>query len=773
MRRPAPLWAAWLASVAGMAVPGACLGGSDVEADTLTDSTVQAAVRAIVAELYRRRDPRHDWDPVPWNPDRDGQASQVGGYTPLVILALLHAGESYQEPRLRESIDRLEQAKMSGTYAVAMRTHVWALLPEKFARRLADDTRWIAESFRPDRGGWSYEQPSRSGRYDNSLAQYGALALWEAAKRGLPVTDRFWQRLERRFIENQFPDGGWNYRANQPVSGSMTAAGLTTLFITQDLLHARDALDLDDRTRHPYEQAIDRGLRWMDENFSTAGNPGKNTYFFYYLYGVERVGLASGYASFGGRDWFRAGAAAIINRLCIVDAGSGTVSMRSRSSRSGAVQVRRLAFALLFLSRGRVPLAINKLMIPGIAWNNRPRDVANLTRWISHETETDLNWQIVSLDDEPESWLDASVLYLASDERLPWSAAAADGDGLAEPLRKLRRYLDLGGLLLAVGEGRSPAFARSVEQAGSAMYPHLKWRALPRDHHAYSLLYSTRGRRPRLRGLSNGVRDLVILAPGMDLPAIFQARNTKAAAAWTTAAHIYLCASEMNRPRHRLDNHAPPGSSRPHADRGRPRTILRASHGGNWNPEPLALEVFAGTREDLDLSVINHPLAEIGDEDPPPDLVLVCGIERREFTAPQQRAIKAYVNAGGVILFETPGGRGDFTRGAEEMSTALFGIKVRRLLDTRVITGDGLAGSQDLSRINYRPYAQQVFAVHETTPRLRGLIIDGQPRVLFSREDISHALLDQPCWFVAGYSPSAARSLLTNILNHGSKLREP
>ena len=90
MRRFALLW------VAGLAVPGTCLGGQDVEADTLTDSTVQAAVRAIVDELYRRRDPRHDWDPVPWTPARHGQSRQVGGHTPLVRLALLPAAESSQ-----------------------------------------------------------------------------------------------------------------------------------------------------------------------------------------------------------------------------------------------------------------------------------------------------------------------------------------------------------------------------------------------------------------------------------------------------------------------------------------------------------------------------------------------------------------------------------------------------------------------------------------------------------------------------------------------------
>ena len=750
MRRCALVW------VAALAVAPV---GAAIDPATLTDATVQAAVRAIVDELYRRRDPDHFWEPPSWNPDRDGQVSQTGGYTPLVVLAMLHAGESYQDPRLRAAVDHIARANLTGTYAVALRTHVWALLPARFSDRLADDTRWLTDSFKPERAGWSYEQPSRSGRYDNSLAQYGALALWEAGKRGVPVADRYWQLLEQRFIDNQFPDGGWNYRTNQPVSGSMTAAGLTTLFITQDVLHARDAVNLDDRPERTYEHAIESGLRWMDEHFTAAGNPGKNTYFFYYLYGVERVGLASGYASFGGHDWFRAGAAAIIDRLCRLDAASGAVTVRSRRSRSGAVEVRRLAFALLFLSRGRVPLAINKLMVPGIAWNNRPRDVANLTRWLGRETEAELNWQIVSLADPPESWLVAPVLYLASDERLPWVAEPSD------ELAKIKRYLDLGGLLLAAGEGRGTAFARSVQDAGRLMYPRHKWRVLPRDHWAYTLLFSARGKRLRLHGLSNGVRELIILVQGTDLPAVLQSRDEKRLPVWTTAAHVYLHASEMNRPRPRLARHAPATAGGGNGDRV---TVVRGSYDGNWDPEPLALEVFDGAVDDIALAAAVHPLAGIADLDPRPDLVVVNGIAAREFTAAEQDAIKAYVVAGGVILFETPGGRGGFTRSAEDMAQALFGIMAQRLVDTRVVTGDGLRGASNLARVAYRPYAQQVFAAHEMTPRLRGLVIDGQPRVLFSREDISQALLDQPCWGVAGYSPASARQLMANILRHGA-----
>ena len=100
----------------------------------------------------------------------------------------------------------------------------------------------------------------------------------------------------------------------------------------------------------------------------------------------------------------------------------------------------------------------------------------------------------------------------------------------------------------------------------------------------------------------------------------------------------------------------------------------------------------------------------------------------------------------------------------------IFARPIRSLLRSRVITGEGLPGAKRLSRVDYRPYTLEVFAARETRPRLRGMTIEGEPRVLFSRQDISQALLDQPCWGVSGYAPAAARDLLGNILEHASDL---
>ena len=58
----------------------------------------------------------------------------------------------------------------------------------------------------------------------------------------------------------------------------------------------------------PNRRAIARGLQWMDRHFSASENPVRLRDYYYYMYGVERVGLASGMKHFGGHDWYAEGA---------------------------------------------------------------------------------------------------------------------------------------------------------------------------------------------------------------------------------------------------------------------------------------------------------------------------------------------------------------------------------------------------------------------------------------------------------------------------------
>jgi hypothetical protein len=737
-----------------------------LRADELTDTHIRLAIRAMVDELYARRDAEKFWEPARYDSSVD--AGQAGGFTALAVLALLYAGESYQEPRLREAVAYLENLGLNGTYATGVRAHVWGMLPERFRKQLELDARWLVEGFSERVGGWNYGKEPQTARQDNSVTQYGALGLWEASKRGVNVPARLWQLLEERFVTMQVADGGWNYDGTGPTTGSMTTAGLAVLFITQDFLHANAYLDVGERKPRQAEQAMKLGMEWMDANFSATENPGRDTDFYYYLYGVERVGMASGYKFFAGRDWYREGAAELLRRLCRWDGDAGTMTMHQRiagKSRAGEVRTVDLCFAMMFLSRGRVPVGINKLRAEGLEWNNRPRDVANLTHWMASHAESLLNWQIVDVTGDPRTWLDAPILYFASHHAIPWQAGSAE-------LEKLRTYLDFGGLLFAVNESKVDAFAQSIEQAGAALYSDYKWRTLEADHWAYSMLWPVRDKKPALRALSNGVRELIILCPGDDVPQSFQRRADDRAAHFHTAGNIYLYASEMNRPRARLDRHSPVEISGGEAKRR--VQIVVARHAGNWRAEPKALTLFQWSMaaRGVDVEIVEAPLDAIHTLDTGPALAMVSGVDSLEFTPAQIDAITAYVESGGTVLFETPGGRGAFTVSAEAMAARTFEKPIRALLRSAIISGEALEGGKEMSRVDYRPFAFEHFGARETSPRLRAMTIDGEPRLLFSREDISHALLDQPCWGVSGYAPASARDLLCNIVLHAQKLRD-
>ncbi|MEM7229270.1 MAG: DUF4159 domain-containing protein [Planctomycetota bacterium] len=773
----------------------------------LTDAHIDTAIAALIEELYDRQQPETFWDPPEWN-DIHGPASQRGGYTALISFALLQAGESYQNPRLNGAIEYLTTLELEGTYAMALRTMVWAKLPPKYERYLKADTTWLLEGFSRRSSGWDYEQKPFTQYADNSIRQYAALALWEAAKRGVDIDPEFWKALEGAYLASQTPDGGWNYRDNgEPAYGSMTTAGLATLFITQDELHARASRDVRRRKLTPNELAIARGLDWMQENFRATENPGRGSlFYFYYLYGVERVGLASGYATFGGRDWYREGAAEILRQLGTwnADTTSWTVNRLLRQSDGrleGDVRLQHLAFSLMFLSRGRAPVAINKASLSPGRWNNRPRDAANFVRALSTSTESELNWQIVSLNDDPSSWLSAPMLYLASDASLPavgnaqnnfWTyideartfaegqangTVALDAASPTPPdmpqLDAIRTYLERGGLLLAMGDGKRNDFGTSVEAAGRAMYPNYTWRTLDKDHWAYDLHVPVR-RSYKLRALSNGVRELIILLPSGDFSGLLQDRTKKNTQHLNLGTNLYFYASEFNRPHPRLaDTEAPyvrasrQPTSRP-IEQARAIDVMHVKYRGNWNPEPHAWTALCAAipaNAMVDARQSHRPLSSLDDADERPDLLVLRGVDEFTLPANDMKRLATYLRDGGTVFIETVGGIGSFASALEAQLSATLESPASPIREHPIVTGSTIGGF-DCTRASYRPFTWQHRASRDIAPRVRGIEVNGRIAIILSPDDCSHALLRQPCWNISGYTSETAYGLLFNVLSY-------
>lgn len=194
-------------------------------------------------------------------------------------------------------------------------------------------------------GAWGY---SRGASWDHSNSQFALLGLRAAADRGVEVPERVWRLAKEHWTgalarEDAYA-GGWGYRSGGPAStGSMTCAGVCSLLICHRYLNPPPPGDGRKGHDHSRVPGVGAGLGWLDGRFRTARNPqGSDTWFYYYLYSIERTGVLAGVQDFGGRDWYREGALQILRRL---EPGGGW-------GRSGeGADLADTCFALLFLRR--------------------------------------------------------------------------------------------------------------------------------------------------------------------------------------------------------------------------------------------------------------------------------------------------------------------------------------------------------------------------------------------------------------------------------------
>ena len=111
------------------------------------------------------------------------------------------------------------------------------------------------------------------------------------------------------------------------------------------------------------------------------------------------------------------------------------------------------------------------------------------------------------------------------------------------------------------------------------------------QHPVYSLNYKITSPRPRLQGVDNGVRLLMVHSP-TDLSNAWQLRaSTSRREAFQIAVNLYLYATGKEHFRNRLDTPVvpePPREPAPQID------IAQIQYDGDWNPEPAAWPRFGG-----------------------------------------------------------------------------------------------------------------------------------------------------------------------------------
>ncbi|MBI2921007.1 MAG: hypothetical protein HYY18_07980 [Planctomycetes bacterium] len=231
-------------------------------------------------------------------------------------------------------------------------------------------------------GGWRYGSPAFPSplgvEQDTSSTQITLLGLVSAVRMGLTVDPKIFHTAVITTLENQAKDGppakpkkpadgsgtmvmdtdrcrGWAYTPNagdpkdQQVSGGMTASGVCSLIIIKSQMKGNALFNKDLVAR--IEKGIFDGLAWIDANWTVDHNPGGHRSHYYYLYGLERVGILGNIELIGANAWYVQGA------QHLVKAQKDDGHWNSGTELEPA-DVLDSCFALLFLKKATMPVGV-------------------------------------------------------------------------------------------------------------------------------------------------------------------------------------------------------------------------------------------------------------------------------------------------------------------------------------------------------------------------------------------------------------------------------
>jgi hypothetical protein len=795
---------------------------TDVEADwkdvLIVPNTTAVKIKGKVYEDV------HTILPAGWfekEPPGEGRhiTINVGGQSALATLAILQAGVNPKlEPRLAKAVEcmmhchsaqefkdprnatrtiKMLMPGLLGTYAIGLRAS--ALEAALTYYKSGDMNTLIRKGLQHDglqlEGGYTlnagYDYPMRdpkvAGRWDLSNTQYGILGLWAAARGQVELKDATWRHFNQFLLDIQTREGGWPYGSGNEAgpTANMTAAGIASLFVMLDLVHTKtrgaNKPDISPFSHDPLllrtVQGIERGM----DHWGRIWTPNPDGYF---LYGTERVGVASGFKYFGAHDWFKEGAEVVLRQ----QAGDGSWG-------GGHGPVCQTSWKLLFLVFGGAPILVNKLQYGPKGdwqWNNYPRDAANLVRWFSKEYETLVNWQIINLDPKKEEDLmDAPILYISGYKEIPFTDEEVD---------ILKRYVEKGGTLLCIADGHNPKFVDGIVKLGQRMYPKEKYpeyqfATVTKTHPMFKDIKATDPvtRLPMMH-MSNGHRSFAFLVTE-DIAHVWHGNKFAGRReAFQLVAILKNYATERattlpNKirpgPTHGLPRYS--GAARGPVKVGVPayttlgkvpmqfpgdRAPKPVAAQSDWNSAPVAWRAFSvWSSHSAGFEVQDVRGIAFSDPDLNSyDVLHLTGHYPFTLSAEEKDHLKKYVQGGGSVLIDCVGGTStDFFTSARDLMRELFGrdavIDMPR--NHPVMTGslDGARLVEDVSGGD--PSRQlKVLRPNLTGPSevLKGVVVDGRLAVLMSPYDLSQAMAGQTNWERLGFSTKTTRGLVGNFL---------
>lgn len=697
----------------------------------ISDEAVEKAIEQAVAYIFSKQKPDGSWPTY----NKPGATHYYPtGPTALCVYALLEAGVSAQDPRIAKALAFMEKTPDIMIYSIGLRCQAW-LAASKVDRRyrepLRKETRLLISVTRD--GSYGYEARF-SNDNDNSTSQYGLLGVWAGAIADEEVPASYWDMVRKHWQRTQTSQGAWCYKGSDDANArpTMAAAGLASLYVCIDNTTSQEYLKCNSGAE---DKAIAKGLEWFSKNFSTSFDKSKDR-LHYYLYGLERVGLACGYKYFGTTDWYKAG----VKMLLASQKGSGEWSGEVNTS-----------FAVLFLVRGRNPVVFNKLQYDG-DWNNRPRDLAAFTNWMSRAFERSLNWQIVNLKVPVEDLHDAPILYISGSTAPNFS----DTD-----IEKLRAYVLQGGTIVSVTECNGKGFKDKMREVYAELFPGYKLEPVDPKSELRTIHHKLRAQ-PQLMMISNGVRPLAIHTD-YDMSRTFQMRSEVTEKfVYEALANIVMYITDKGTLRNRGTTLWPDAKS---GEMSRKVKLARVKYDGNWDPEPLAYDRFkllmnnrAGTTVDLADAVEIKDLASSEAK-----VAVLTGVDALKLAEDDKAALKKYVEDGGLLVIDAAGGSTTFDDSARDLLKEMFGARsLQKLSSSSPLLMMPNVPNMAIEKVKYRAKAS-VRRGGSRDPNLQVVMVGDRPGVIYSREDLSTSLLGIPMFNCDGYDSESAFAIMRNI----------
>jgi hypothetical protein len=777
-----------------------CLGliavGGAAPARAADDANPPLSPAAIQRAIERARDwlIREQQANGSWECSMRTEDTRVGA-TALVLLALANAGVDRSHLAMQRGLDWLRRQKPEETYSVSLQVLVLAMLsPDADRVILERDVAWLEKAQvtqGPAAGSWSYGQNKGTG--DNSNAQFALLALHEAERAGVRVRREVWAKAQQYWVTCANADGSWGYTVgNSGGSGSMTCAGIASVWITAEHIGAPDARAAADTVSccggGSSPKVLERGLQWLGRRFSVVENPGTGgqTWLYYYLYGLERVGRFTARRFIGDFDWYLEGAKMFV----------ATQDNLTGAFRGGRIEdpVVATSFALLFLAKGRRPVIIAKSRhAPEDDWNRHGHDIAHLVEHVESRWRADhpagLSWHIVDTPAaELEDLLQAPVLWLSGRDSF---ALGPDAGG------RLRRYIDEGGFIFAEACcPKSGPFDDRMRRLVEEIFPEPEYQLhlLPPEHPAWHAeqIVEPDMHRPLL-GVDYGCRTCLIYAPpaagddkaGMpSLSCLWELggvsshalappirREVEAALAIGTNVIAYATNRELKRKDELFA--AAPAAEPAEDDFSRGQiAIAKLRHAGMCDAAPAALANLLRTAaRELGVRVDDTP-SQIDPADPTlfnHHLVFMHGRQGFGYDATRRERLRQFLERGGMLLADSICASATFSAAFRtEIAAIMPGHALEEIPADDPLFTAAAYGGYDIREVSLREPTggdgPMNVRKRKVAPKLEGVKLGDRWAVIFSPYDLSCALEKQNSLECTGYGRDDAEKIALNVL---------